>query len=62
MAALVYVVRRVPGGGGAAVEVELNRLVADGYAIVQVVAHGSTPPSPEHEGRTCVIDIIGAKK
>jgi hypothetical protein len=39
----------------------LNTLVADGYEVINIIHHSSMS-QPSHDGRVCVIDIIGVRK
>jgi hypothetical protein len=61
MAAPTYVVRRSPGCSPSAIEATINGMVAEGMEIVAVTAHSTYPPPQGHDGRTCVIDVIGRK-
>jgi hypothetical protein len=62
MALPAYVVRRAPGCGASIIELTINQLVADGYEFVAVMHHSQSPPPGGHDGRTCVVDVIGVKK
>jgi lipocalin len=61
MAAPIYVVRRAPTCEAETIEKVLNALAAEGYELVDIIHH-STVSSPFHNGRFCVIDVIGVKK
>jgi hypothetical protein len=57
----IYVVRRAATCATEDVATVLNTLVADGYEVINIIHHSSMS-QPSHDGRVCVIDIIGVRK